>query len=78
MDDIETSQMSLPVNNDTGSTHVSTTGNHDDVSSLELDVINDLVLDKVELDRVVDLDCWVGVSDGSSVVGNEVGDALGT
>ena len=70
--------MSLPVNNDTGSTHVSATGNHDDVSGLELDVVNDLVLNKVELDRVVDFDGGVGVSDGSSVVGNDVGDTLGT
>lgn len=70
--------MSLPVNNDTGSTHVSATGDHDDVSGLKLDVVDNLVLDKVKLDRVVDLDGWVGVSDGSSVVGNNVGDTLGT
>jgi hypothetical protein len=40
-------------------------------------VVNNLVLDKVKLDSVVDLDGRVGVSDGSSVVGNEVGDTLG-
>jgi len=70
--------MSLPVNDNTRSTHVSATGNHDDVSGLELDVVDNLVLDKVKLDSVVDLDCGVGVSDGSSVVGNEVGDTLGS
>lgn len=40
-------------------------------------MVNNLVLDKVKLDSVVDLDGRVGVSDGSSVVGNEVGDTLG-
>jgi hypothetical protein len=40
-------------------------------------VVNNLVLDKVKLDSVVDLDGRVGVSDSSSVVGNEVGDTLG-
>jgi hypothetical protein len=41
-------------------------------------VVNDLVLDKVKLDSVVNFDSGVGVSDGSSIVGNEVGDTLGT
>jgi hypothetical protein len=40
-------------------------------------VVNNLVLDKVKLDSVIDLDGRVGVSDSSSVVGNEVGDTLG-
>jgi hypothetical protein len=52
------------------------TGDHNDVSGLELDVVDDLVLLKIELDGIVDLDDGVGVSDGSSVVGNDVGDAL--
>lgn len=78
VDDVEATQMSLPVDDDTGSAHVSATGDHDDVSGLELDVVDDLVLDKVKLDSVVDLDGRVGVSDRSSVVGDEVGDALGT
>jgi hypothetical protein len=40
-------------------------------------VVDDLVLDEVELDRVVDLDGGVGVADGASVVGDDEGDALG-
>ena len=66
------------MHDDTRSTHVTTTGNHDNVSSLELDVVDNFVLDKVKLDSVVDLDSRVRVSDGSSVVGNDVWDTLGT
>lgn len=70
--------MPLLVNDHTRSTHVTTASDHDDVSGLELDVVNDLVLNEVELDSVVDLDSRVGVSDGSAIVGNDVGNALGT
>jgi hypothetical protein len=41
-------------------------------------VVDNLVLDKVEFDSVVDLDCGVGVSDSSAIVGDNVGDTLGT
>jgi hypothetical protein len=68
--------VSLPRNNHTRSTHVSSTGNHDNVSRLKLDVVDNLVVDQVELDGVVGLDDGVRVSDGSSVVGDEVGDTL--
>lgn len=40
-------------------------------------MINDSVLLEVELDGVVDSDDWVGVSNGSSVVGNDVRNSLG-
>lgn len=78
MNNVESTQMPLLVNNHTRSTHVPSTSDHDDVTLVELDVVDDFVLDKVELDSVVDLDGRVGVSNGSAVVGHNVGDALGT
>lgn len=78
MNNVETTQVPLLVNDHTRSTHVTTASDHDDVSGLELDVVNDLVLNEVELDSVVDLDSRVGISDGSAIVGNDVGNALGT
>jgi len=78
VNDIETTLMPLPVNDNTGSTHVTTTSNHDYVSRLELYVIDDLVVDEIEFNSVVHLDVWVGVSNGSTVVGDDVGDTLGT
>lgn len=41
-------------------------------------MVDNLVLDKVEFNSVVDFDCWVGVSDSSSVVSDDVWDTLGT
>lgn len=78
VNNVETTQVPLLVNDHTRSTHVTTASDHDDVSGLELDVVNDLVLNEVELDSVVDLDSRVRVSDGSAIVGNDVGNALGT
>ena len=77
MDNVETAQVTLTVNNHTGTTHVTAASDHDDVSGLELDVAGDLVLHKVVLDRVVDLDVGVRVSDGAAVVGDDVRNALG-
>lgn len=73
---VETTQVPLLVHNHTRSSHVTSTSDHDDVSGLEFDVADDLVLHKVELDRVVDLDGRVGVTDGAAVVGDDVGDTL--
>lgn len=76
VDNVETTVVPLPRNDHTRSTHVSTTGNHDNVSGFKLDVVDNLVVDQVELDGVVGLDDGVGVSDSSTVVGDEVGDTL--
>jgi hypothetical protein len=76
VDNVETTVVPLPRNDHTRSTHVSSAGDHDDVSSLKLDVVDNLVVDQVELDGVVGLDDGVRVSDRSTVVGDEVGDTL--
>ena len=76
MNNVETTVVPLPRNNHTRSTHVSSTSDHDDVSGLKLDVVDNLVVDQVELDSVVGLDDRVRVSDGSSVVGDDVRDTL--
>ena len=76
MDDIETTNVLLTVHNNTSTTHVTATGDHDNVASIELDEIRDLARINVELDGVVDLDQRVGVTDGAAIVGDDVGDAL--
>jgi hypothetical protein len=77
MHNIETTNMLLPVHNNTRPSHITTTGNHDDIPRIKLDEICNLSLLKVVLDRVVDVDHGVGVTDGATVVGDDVGDALG-
>ena len=57
-------------------THVPSTRDHDDISRLKLDVIDDFVLYKVELDRVIDLDGRVGITDGTAVMGDDMRHSL--
>ena len=56
-DNVEAAEVALTVNDDTRASHVASAGGHDKVPGLELDVVDDLVLVEVELDRVVDLRC---------------------
>jgi hypothetical protein len=77
-DDVVAAEVTLTVNDGTDTALVTTTGEHDEVALLELDVVDDLVLDEVELDNVVNLDDGVGVTDGATVVGDDEGDTLST
>ena len=77
-EDIRKSRTHFTVHDDTRPSHVTTSSNHHNVSWLKFDVLHNLVLDKVKLDRVVDFDSRVGVSDGSSIVSENVRDSLGS
>lgn len=78
MHDIETTNVLLSVHNDTSTTHVTSTSDHDDVARIELDELGNLVLLKVEFDGVVNLDERIRVSDGAAVVGDDMGNTLGS
>lgn len=78
VDDIEATNVLLTVNNDTGTTHVTATSDHDDVASVKLDKIGYLAGLDVELDSVVDLDQGIRVANGATIVGDNVWDTLGT
>ena len=78
MNDIEASDVLLTVYDDTGTTHVASTGDDDDVAGVELHVVGDLAGLELVLDGVVDLDEGVGVADGAAVVGDDEWNALGT
>ena len=68
MDNVETTIVTLTVGDDTDTAHVTTTSDHDDDTSVELDEVLDLAGSKVNLDGVVDLDSRVGVTDATQVV----------
>ena len=78
VNNIETTNVLLTVNNDSRTTHVTTAGDHDDVASIKLDEIGDLVLLKVEFDSVVDLDGRIGIADGATVMRDNERNTLGT
>lgn len=63
VDNVEASVVALTVGDDTNTTHVTTTSDHDNDTSVELDEVGDLASGKVDLDGVVDLDGGVGVTD---------------
>ena len=78
MDYVEATNVLLTVNDHTGPAHVATTSDDDDVTGIELDEVCDLVLLDVEFDGVVGLDARVWVADSPAIMGDDVGDALGT
>ena len=78
MDDVEATSVLLTVGDNTATTPVTTTGDEDEVASVELDEVGDLALLKVEANGVVDLDEGIGVTDGATVVGDDMGDTLAT
>lgn len=78
MNDIESTNMSLTMDDNTSTSHVTPTSDHSDVPGLERHVVSDLVLLEVELDGVVDADGGVGVTDRAAVVGRDVRDTTRT
>jgi hypothetical protein len=77
MHNIEASNMLLPMHNNTCPSHVTTTRDYYNISCIEFDEIRDLALLEVVLDRVIDIDRWVRVTDRATIVGDDVGDTLG-
>ena len=78
MHDIESTDVLLSVHDDTRSAHVTPTSDHDNVAGVELDVVSDFALLKVELDSIVDSDQGVRITDCSAIVGDDMWDTFGT
>jgi len=78
VNDIERSRVSLSVNDDTYSTQVTTSSDHNYVSNVELDKVGDLSSLDIELDAIIDSNKGIGVSNGSSVVKNNIRNSLGS
>ena len=65
VDDAEATIVTLTVGDDTDTAHVTTTSDHGNGASVELDEVGDLAGLEVNLDGVVDLDRGVGVADAA-------------
>jgi len=65
VNNVETSVVALTVSDDTNTTHVATTSDHGNDTRVKVDELGDLASSKVDLDRVIDLDSGVGVSDSA-------------
>jgi len=78
VNDIERSQMSVSGGDLSDSSFIVTLGHEDQISEFEFNVIDDFILNQVQLDGVVDVDFRVRVSDGSSVMGDNVWNFVGS
>jgi hypothetical protein len=63
VDDAEATVVALTVGDNADTTHVTTTSDHGNGASVELDEVGDLASLKVDLDSVVDLDQGIRVAD---------------
>jgi hypothetical protein len=75
VNDIKTTNVLLSMHNDTSSAHVTSTSDHDNVAGVELNKVGDFCLFNVILDGVVNMDTGVGITDGSAIVGDDVGNS---
>jgi hypothetical protein len=66
----------LPILDHSYTPYVPPAGHHDHVADVKLDEVHDLVGLQIDLDGVVGLDERVGVADGATVIGVQVGDAF--
>lgn len=76
--DIVGARVLLLVDDDTNTTGVTTTSGHADVAGLEWNEADDLLGLEINLNSGGDLNLGIGEAEGATIVGNEVGDALGT
>ena len=63
VNDVKASVVTLTVSNDTNATHVATTSDHSNDTTIKFDVARDLASSELDLDSVVDFNGWVRVSD---------------
>lgn len=76
MNNLVITNMLLAVDNGTSATHVTTTGDHDQVTSVELHHIRDLSLFEIELNGIVRLDVRIRITDSATVMRHDVWHAV--
>ena len=75
MHNVKVTNVLLAVHDNTGTTHVTTASDHNQVSRIKLNDAGDLVLGEVEPDGVIHLDKGIGITNCTTVMGNNIGDA---
>jgi len=78
VDNVETTNMLLPVHDDTSPAHVASTSDHDDIPSIKFDKISYFVLFNVKPDSIVDLNERIRVANSSTIMSNDVRNATCT
>lgn len=78
MHDVEGSRVTFALSDDTNTTDVTTSSDHGEVSSVELDEVGDLAGVDIKNDSVVDLDMGIGVTESAAIVGVDERNSLGS
>lgn len=78
VNNVKRSRMPLTGDDGSNSPQVTASSDHAQVTSIEVNVVHDLSSSDVNLDGVIDLDDWVGIPDGASIVGNQERNSTGT
>lgn len=78
MHDIKATNVPLTMCDNTGTTHVTTTSDHDNISSVKWNKIDDLVLFNIKLDSVIDTDQGIRITNCSAIVSDDVRDTAVT
>lgn len=78
MYNVKASDVLLSVSDGANPAHVTSTGDHDEVASIKLDKVDNLVLLQVESDSVVDPDGRIRITNCSAIVCDDVRDTTGT
>lgn len=76
VDDIEGTRMTLTVDDGSDSPQVTTTSDHAQVARIKLDELHDFIGCNVQLNGIVDLHQWVGVTNGATIMCSDEGDTL--
>jgi len=76
VDDIKRSGVSVPRLDGSDSPKISSSGDHAEISRVEFDPVLDLSGSEFDFDGITDFAVWVGVPDGSAVVGAEEGNSV--
>ena len=78
VNNVEGTRMPFSMHNSSNTTCITTTGDHAQVSGLELDRVHDFVGVDVQPDGIVHFDDGVGITDGATVRGVQVRNILGS
>jgi len=78
VDNIEGTRVTFSVDDGSDSPQVTTTSDHAQIARVELDEVHDFVGSNVQLDGIVNLYQWIGVTDCTPVMGGDEGNSLGS
>jgi len=78
MHDIKATNVPLTMRDNTGTAQVTTTSDHDNISSVKWNEIDNLILFKIKLNSVVDTDQGIRITNCSAIMSDDVRDTAVT